>query len=86
MLVLTRKVDQRILIGADVEVVVLSIDGDHVRLGIQAPRQIPVLRYELIQDVQEENRRAAAAASTASTATQHSMLEGLAGLRGHRLP
>ena len=79
MLVLTRKVDQRILIGADVEVVVLGIDGDHVRLGIQAPRQIPVLRYELIQDVQEENRRAAAAA--AATVPQHPVLQGFANLR-----
>ena len=80
MLVLTRKIDQRIRIGADVEVVVLGIEGDHVKLGIQAPRQIPVLRYELVQDVQEENRRAAETAA-ASAIPQHSLLQGLAGLR-----
>ena len=75
MLVLSRKIDQRILIGTDVEVVVLGIEGDHVKLGIQAPRQIPVVRYELLQDVEEENRRAAAALPA------QSLLSGLAGLR-----
>jgi carbon storage regulator len=79
MLVLTRKVDQRIRIGADVEVVVLGIDGDHVRLGIEAPRHIPVLRDELVQDVGEENRRAAAAA--VSSTPQQALLQGLAALR-----
>jgi carbon storage regulator len=63
MLILSRKVEQRIRIGDEIEVVVLGIEGDHVRLGIQAPRQITVLRAELLKDVQEENRRAAAAAS-----------------------
>ena len=83
MLVLTRKIDQRIRIGSDVEVVVLGIEGDHVKLGIEAPRQIPVLRYELVQDVQEENRRAAQAAATAASSTipQHALLQGLAALR-----
>jgi carbon storage regulator len=80
MLVLTRKIDQRIRIGTDVEVVVLGIEGDHVKLGIQAPRQIPVLRYELVQGVQEENRRAAETAA-ASAVPQHSLLHGLASLR-----
>ena len=80
MLVLTRKIDQRIRIGADIEVVVLGIDGDHVKLGIQAPRQIPVLRYELVQDVTDENRRAAAAAAT-STLPHQSLLQSLASLR-----
>ena len=81
MLVLTRKIDQRIRIGNDVEVVVLGIEGDHVKLGIEAPRQIPVLRYELVQDVQEENRRAAqTAAAAASTIPQHTLLQGLTSL------
>ncbi|MGH2356139.1 MAG: carbon storage regulator CsrA [Chloroflexota bacterium] len=61
MLVLSRKLDQRIRIGDDVEVVVLSIEGDQVKLGIQAPRQVLVLRSELLDDVRDENRRAAAA-------------------------
>lgn len=79
MLVLSRKVDQRIHIGDNIEVVVLSIDGDHVKLGIQAPRQIPVLRHELLQDVQDENRQAAAAAS--APIAPAAALEGLTGIR-----
>ncbi len=63
MLVLSRKIDQRIRIGDDIEVVVLGIEGDQVKLGIQAPRHIRVLRHELLVGVQEENRLAAAAAA-----------------------
>ena len=66
MLVLSRKVDQRIRIGENIEIVVVSIDGDHVKLGIEAPREIRVLRNELLQDVEAENRRAVAAATGAA--------------------
>ena len=48
MLVLSRKTDERIKIG-DIEVVVLEIQGNKVRLGINAPREISVVRTELIQ-------------------------------------
>lgn len=44
MLVLTRKVDQRIRVGDDVEITVVRIDGDTVRIGIDAPRKMPILR------------------------------------------
>jgi carbon storage regulator len=47
MLVLTRKATQSIMIGDDVEVWLLSIMGEKVRLGIQAPREIPVFRKEI---------------------------------------
>lgn len=47
MLVLTRKVAARIIIGENVEITVLGIQGNTVRLGITAPREIPVLRGEL---------------------------------------
>ena len=59
MLVLQRKQGQVIHIGGDVQVVVLSVHGDQVRLGIEAPREIRVLRGELIDALQDENRRAA---------------------------
>ncbi|MCS6860795.1 MAG: carbon storage regulator CsrA [Abditibacteriales bacterium] len=49
MLVLTRKVHQSIMIGDDVEVVVTAIKGEQVRLGITAPREIPVHRKEIYQ-------------------------------------
>ena len=60
MLVLQRRTGQSIRIGDDIEVVVLEVSGDHVRLGIAAPREIRVLRQELLSEIRDENRRAAA--------------------------
>ena len=54
MLVLTRKSNQSIMIGDDIEVTVLSIIGDKVRIGIQAPRDIPVFRKEVYLEIQQE--------------------------------
>lgn len=58
MLVLTRKVSQKIAIGGDVHVTVLSIDGDKVKIGIDAPKSIRVFREELIDATREQNRKA----------------------------
>ena len=54
MLVLTRKPKQSIMIGDDVEVTVLSADGRKVRLGIQAPSDVPVHRTEIYMAIQQE--------------------------------
>jgi carbon storage regulator len=54
MLVLTRKSNQSIMIGDDVEVSVLAIMGEKVRIGIQAPRDVPVFRKEVYLEIQEE--------------------------------
>lgn len=54
MLVLTRKSNQSIMIGDDIEVSVLSIMGEKVRIGIQAPRDIPVFRKEVYLEIQHE--------------------------------
>lgn len=54
MLVLTRKSNQSIMIGDDIEVTVLSIMGEKVRIGIQAPREVPVFRTEVYLEIQEE--------------------------------
>ncbi|HEY1591480.1 MAG TPA: carbon storage regulator CsrA [Solirubrobacteraceae bacterium] len=54
MLVLTRKSNQSIMIGDDVEVSVLAIMGEKVRIGIQAPRDIPVFRKEVYLEIQQE--------------------------------
>jgi carbon storage regulator len=63
MLVLTRKSNQSIMIGDDIEVSVLSIMGEKVRIGIQAPRDIPVFRKEVYLEIQEERGHAHAAAN-----------------------
>ena len=54
MLVLTRKSTQSIMIGDDIEVSVLAIMGEKVRIGIQAPRDIPVFRKEVYLEIQQE--------------------------------
>ncbi len=53
MLVLSRSVDEVIVIGNDIEIMVCDIRGDKIRLGIKAPREVQILRKELIQDEDE---------------------------------
>ncbi len=55
MLVLTRKVHQSIVIGDEVEVVVLEVRGEQVRLGIRAPKNVAVHRKEIYEQIHEEN-------------------------------
>lgn len=54
MLVLTRKSKQSIMIGDEIEITVLSVSGDKVRLGIQAPRDISVFRREVHEKMKED--------------------------------
>jgi carbon storage regulator len=54
MLVLTRKQKQSIMIGDDIEVTVLAVAGDKVRIGIQAPRDIPVFRNEVYREIRDQ--------------------------------
>jgi carbon storage regulator len=54
VLVLTRKSNQSIMIGDDIEVSVLAIMGEKVRIGIQAPRDVPVFRKEVYLEIQDE--------------------------------
>jgi carbon storage regulator len=61
MLVITRKVGDRLRIGDDITVTLLEITGSSVRLGIDAPAEVPVFRHEILQAVQDENRAAAEA-------------------------
>ena len=54
MLVLTRKSNQSIMIGDDIEISVLAIMGEKVRIGIQAPRSVPAFRCEVYVEIQED--------------------------------
>jgi carbon storage regulator len=54
MLVLTRKSNQTIMIGDDIEISVLAVVGDKVRIGIQAPKDVPVFRKEVYLDIQND--------------------------------
>ncbi len=58
MLVLTRKANQSIMIGDDIEVSVLAIMGEKVRIGIEAPRSVPVYRKEVYVEIQADRDEA----------------------------
>lgn len=58
MLVLTRRLNEVIQIGADIEVKLLAIEGDQIKLGISAPKEIDVHRKEVYLDIQKENQKA----------------------------
>jgi carbon storage regulator len=73
MLVLTRKTNQSIMIGDDVEISVLAVSRDKIRLGITAPRDVPVFRKEVYLSMKEEETGGADASDTVSEA-----LDGLA--------
>jgi len=62
MLVLSRKCEQSLILGENVIVTVLGIDGDRVKLGIEAPRSVTVLRQEVFEQLRSANARAAATA------------------------
>lgn len=66
MLVLTRRAGESIVIGNDVTVTVLEVRGDQIRLGIDAPRDVPIHREEIYVQVQQENRGAVASAARAA--------------------
>jgi carbon storage regulator len=61
MLILARRIGESIMIGDQVEISVVDIKGDQVKLGIKAPAQVKVYRSEVYAAIQEENRAAAAA-------------------------
>ena len=59
MLVLSRKVNESIIIGDNIEVMVVEVKGDQVKLGINAPKDVSLYRGEIFRAIQEENREAA---------------------------
>jgi carbon storage regulator len=78
MLVLTRKLKEAIQIGDDIEITVLAIHGDQVKLGINAPKHIEIHRKEVYLAIQKENSEA----SLASKTSLHELNEQLKNLKG----
>lgn len=69
MLALSRKKDEAIIINNDIEITVIEIKGDQVKLGISAPKSVPIYRKEVYMQIQEAN--AAAAGTTAFDALKN---------------
>lgn len=59
MLVLTRKKEQSIVINDNIEVTIIDVQGDQVRIGINAPKSVSIFRKEIFLEIQEENKKAA---------------------------
>jgi len=75
MLVLTRKKDEAIRIGDDIVIKIIATDKNSVRIGIEAPDDVMILREELIQAVSEENLKATQTAPTELLATLKAKLK-----------
>lgn len=57
----SKKVNESIMIGNDIEITVLEIKGDQIKLGVKAPKSVPIYRKELYVQIQEENKQAGSA-------------------------
>lgn len=75
MLVLTRKSGESIVIGQDTEVKVLSVDRGTIRLGVSAPREVPVYRREVFEAIKEENIKAVRSATALGKQLEHILKE-----------
>lgn len=58
MLALARKINQSIMIGSDIEITLLEIKGDQVKIGINEPKSVPIYRKEIYMQIQDENKKA----------------------------
>jgi len=59
LLVLARRINESIMIGDDIEVVIVDIKGDQIKLGIRAPKNVSVHRSEIFKEIKDQNRQAA---------------------------
>ncbi len=64
MLILSRKVDEKIKIGNDITITLIEVRGDQVKIGVEAPKNVKVFRQEVFEAIQSENKEAAASSET----------------------
>ncbi|WP_243230366.1 carbon storage regulator CsrA [Microbacterium sp. CIAB417] len=77
MLVLTRRIGESVLIGDEIEVTILDVKGDSVRIGIQAPRETRIQRAEIVDAVGVENASSAADAGAGGAAVEAALAEAI---------
>jgi len=63
MLILSRKVDEKVIIGDDIKISIIEIRGDQVRIGIDAPKKVKVFRQEVYDAIKAENKAASKSAT-----------------------
>ena len=71
MLILSRKVNEKIMIGEDISLTIIEIRGDQVKVGVEAPKAVKVFRREVYEAIQKENQAAA---------VSNTNIDGLSGL------
>jgi len=76
MLVFTRKAGQSFLIGEGIEIRIIEIQGDKIRIGVEAPQHISILRKELVEEVQKANQEAVAKPGTITLEKLGDMIKG----------
>lgn len=64
MLILSRKVDEKIKIGDDITLTIIEVKGEQVKIGVEAPKHVKVFRQEVFEAIQKENRAAATTSIT----------------------
>jgi len=67
MLILSRKIDEKIKIGENITITLIDVHGDQVKIGVEAPKNVKVFRQEVFDAIQSENKAAAVENETAST-------------------
>ncbi|MEL3901218.1 MAG: carbon storage regulator CsrA [Treponema phagedenis] len=68
MLILSRKTNQKIRVGDSIEITVIEVRGDQVKIGVEAPRSVKVFREEIYDEIQKENKAALAVGNIESLA------------------
>ena len=68
MLILSRKIDEKIKIGSDITLTIIEVKGDQVKIGVEAPKNVKVFRQEVFEAIQKENKAAALDVSEESLA------------------
>ncbi len=80
MLILSRKIDEKIKIGTDITITLIDVHGDQVKIGVEAPKDVKVFRQEVFDAIQNENKAAVVDAQESSNEKAISAMSALSKL------